>query len=52
MSQQLQNEGWFVPAILPPTVPAGTNRFRMSLTVDHDPNDIVAVLNRIAELSQ
>ena len=52
MSQQLQNEGWFVPAILPPTVPLGTNRFRMSLTVDHDPKDIVALLNRIAELSE
>ena len=50
MSQQLQDEGWFVPAIRPPTVPAGTSRLRMSLTVDHNPDDIVAVLNRIAEL--
>jgi 8-amino-7-oxononanoate synthase len=52
MSQQLQDEGWFVPAIRPPTVPEGTSRFRMSLMVDHRPDDIVAVLNQIAELSR
>ena len=51
MSQQLQKEGWFVPAIRPPTVPEGTSRFRISLTVDHEPDDIIAVLDRIAELS-
>ena len=52
MSQQLQQDGWFVPAIRPPTVPVGTSRFRISLTVDHEPKDIIAVLDRIAELSE
>lgn len=50
ISGQLQQEGWFVPGIRPPTVPAGTSRFRISLSVDHDPDDIRAVLGRIAEL--
>lgn len=50
ITQQLQEEGWFVPAILPPTVPPGTARFRLSLTVDQDLQDIIAVLNRMAEL--
>ena len=52
LAQELQKNGWFVPAIRPPTVPAGTSRFRISLTVDHQLNDIFAVLDRIAELSQ
>ena len=52
MSDQLQKSGWFVPAIRPPTIAEGTSRFRISLTVDHELNDIVAVLDRIAELSQ
>ncbi|MEO2035665.1 MAG: 8-amino-7-oxononanoate synthase [Planctomycetaceae bacterium] len=52
MSERLQQDGWFVPAIRPPTVPVGTSRFRISLTVDHEPQDIVAVLDRIAELSE
>ncbi|MCH2212571.1 MAG: 8-amino-7-oxononanoate synthase [Fuerstiella sp.] len=50
ISMQLQHDGWFVPAIRPPTVPSGSSRFRLSLTVDHEPDDIVAVLNQIAEL--
>lgn len=50
ISDQLQQEGWFVPGIRPPTVPPGTSRFRISLTVDHDPDDIRAVLGRITEL--
>lgn len=51
VSAQLQDEGWFVPAIRPPTVPAGTSRFRLSLTVDHQPHDIRVLLDRIAQLT-
>lgn len=51
-SELLQQEGWFVPGIRPPTVPPGTSRFRLSLTVDHQPEQIRDVLNRIAELSR
>lgn len=52
VSQQLQQDGWFVPAIRPPTVAAGTSRFRISLTVDHEPRQITGVLDRIAELCE
>ncbi|MCH2201460.1 MAG: 8-amino-7-oxononanoate synthase [Fuerstiella sp.] len=52
ISRQLQHDGWFVPAIRPPTVPNGSSRFRISLTVSHEPDDIVAVLHQIAELTR
>ncbi len=32
----LQNKGFYVLPVRPPTVPRGTSRFRLSLTADHD----------------
>ena len=35
-AQFLQDSGFYVLPVRPPTVPQGTSRFRLSLTVDHD----------------
>ncbi|MFH0754147.1 MAG: 8-amino-7-oxononanoate synthase [Candidatus Omnitrophota bacterium] len=40
MSQRLLEQGVFVAAIRPPTVPAGTARLRVTVTAAHGPEDI------------
>lgn len=47
-AQSAQENGWFVPAILPPTVAPGTSRLRISLTADHSPDDLKSLLNFVA----
>jgi 8-amino-7-oxononanoate synthase len=44
LSQRLWAQGIFVPAIRPPTVPAGTARLRISVTAGHDDADIDALV--------
>ena len=39
-SQFLENEGYLVVAIRPPTVPAGTARLRLTFTAQHPDDDI------------
>jgi len=40
LSGRLRDLGLFVPAIRPPTVPAGTSRLRVSLSAAHDDGDL------------
>lgn len=48
VSSRLAVSGFFVPAIRPPTVPTGTDRLRMSLTVKHTPEQITSALEIVA----
>ena len=50
ITTELQESGWFVPAILPPTVAAGTSRLRLSLTTDHEMADVCAAIDVVARI--
>lgn len=52
MAAALQAKGFDVRGIRPPTVPAGTARLRISVTLNVTEEDIVALAQAIAELSR
>jgi 8-amino-7-oxononanoate synthase len=47
LAARLWEEGFYVPAIRPPTVPAHTARLRVSLSAAHTPQDIAALLDAL-----
>jgi 8-amino-7-oxononanoate synthase len=49
LSRQLRDRGLWVPAIRPPTVPAGTARLRVSLSAAHTDEDIDRLLEALAQ---
>ena len=48
LSAALQSAGLFVPAIRPPTVPAGTSRLRISLSCEHTAAQVESLLAVLA----
>ena len=49
LAERLQQNGCWVTAIRPPTVPAGTARLRLTLTAAHQPEDIDRLLEVLHE---
>jgi len=47
LSARLLEEGFFVPAIRPPTVPRGSSRLRISLSSAHDPADLLRLTEAV-----
>jgi 8-amino-7-oxononanoate synthase len=51
VADRLRERGFLVPAIRPPTVPAGTARLRVSLTAIQADGDIAALAQAIRALA-
>ena len=49
-SEQLRANGIWVPAIRPPTVPAGTARLRITFSAAHEDADVDRLLDALAGL--
>jgi len=51
-SQKLLEEGIFVSAIRPPTVPKNTARLRVTVTAEHTKDDLTFLLNNLKEIGK
>ncbi len=50
VSQALEDRGFWVSAIRPPTVPAGTARLRVTLSAEHSSEQVAALLQAMADV--
>jgi len=50
MSHRLREEGVWIPAVRPPTVPKGTSRLRVTVTADHSLEQIETVLRALQKV--
>ena len=51
ISEELLKKSIYIPAIRPPTVKEGSARLRVSLTVDHEEDDIDYLINILHTIS-
>lgn len=51
-SEKLMDEGVFIPAIRPPTVPKGSSRLRITVMATHTMEQLNVVINRIKEIGK
>jgi 8-amino-7-oxononanoate synthase len=52
LSEALWKRGIWVPAIRPPTVPAGSSRLRITLSAAHSPGDIECLLTALRDIAR
>lgn len=51
-SEKLMDEGIFIPAIRPPTVPKGSSRLRITVMATHTMEQLDMVINKIKKIGK